>query len=63
MLNCEDCIKNDVCMKKDELNELWERVKLSSDFQSLANNGSVISIKCNSFSEKPQYIELRGEQL
>ena len=63
MLNCKDCIKNDVCVKKNVTNELWERMQLNPDFQRLVNSGSFIDIDCNNFRGKTATIyKSRGLQ-
>lgn len=60
MLNCKDCIKNDVCSKKLEVNKLWENMQLNHDFQMIINSGSTIDICCSNFSEKVPTIYPKG---
>ena len=60
MLNCKDCIKNDVCCKKLEVNKLWEKMQLNHDFQMIINSGSMIDISCSNFSEKAPTIYSKG---
>lgn len=61
MIDCKQCVKSDVCGKKQEVKELWESLMVNSDFQNLLNNCMKIDIGCVNFLDKEQPKILRGE--
>lgn len=58
MLNCENCLKNDVCGKKEEINELIKKLRLNGIYQTLATKNLLINIECKNHSGNKI---LRGE--
>lgn len=50
MLDCEVCLKKDVCGKKNTISELIQNLNLNRDFQTL--DGLVdVEISCLQFKE------------
>lgn len=63
MLNCNECIKRDVCGKYVEVNTRIDKLELNYDFQELQNNRIQIEMNCENFlsaSVNPRI--LRGEE-
>lgn len=54
MLNCEKCVKNDVCGKKDEVCELLKKMSLSGIYQSLTVKNIKVDIKCDNYLENKE---------
>lgn len=55
MLRCKECIKNDVCRKMIEINQLWGSLQLNPDFQKVKDYGQ-IDINCSNFRERERHV-------
>ena len=59
-LNCENCVKRDVCGHTITSQELCKRLSLNKEFQDLQRRNISISISCNSYLADNKI--LRGEE-
>ena len=55
MLNCKECVKDDVCKKKEEIDRLYKEVQLNHDFQVLTLMVNV-DFNCPNFWRKERVI-------
>lgn len=63
MLNCNECLKKDVCGKLLEISRIVENLKVNHDFQELKNNKIKVEMTCENFMNgcvTPKI--LRGEE-
>ena len=51
MFNCETCIKNDVCGKKENSNLLAKDLELNSAVQILKNSGFKFELECANYTQ------------
>lgn len=49
MLDCNKCIKNDVCKIKNDVNTACKDLDLNDRFQVLVKNNVVVSFACSHF--------------
>lgn len=59
-LNCESCVKKDVCGHTRIARELCEKLSLYREFQDLQKKNINISVSCNSYLADNKII--RGEE-
>lgn len=60
MFNCENCVKNDVCGKKEEVNELLKKMCLNSIYQTLATKNIKMRMDCENYLKQNECKILRG---
>ena len=63
-LNCENCVKRDVCAHMLTSQELCKKLSLSREFQDLQRRNINLNITCNSYLAEQQntiYVK-RGEE-
>lgn len=63
MLNCDNCVKKDVCGKIHNVSNRIDNLKVNCDFQELINSGIEISMICKNFLESGEVYTriIRGE--
>ena len=49
MLNCDECVKKDVCGKINNVNNRIDNLKVNYDIQELINSGIEINMRCKNF--------------
>ena len=59
-LNCENCIKKDVCGIKNEAKEALEALTLDKIYQDLVKHNIKLNAKCPHFVQEQKI--LRGEE-
>ena len=60
MLNCKECIKNDVCGIRHDVNKYIENLKVDYNFQQLEQMGVNIDMACKYCSTGIQSRILKG---
>ena len=55
MLNCKECLKNDVCKNKEEIDRLHKCVQLNHEYQLLTLMVNV-DVNCPNFYRKERVI-------
>ena len=61
MFNCESCLKNDVCGKKENSNFLVKNLDLNPAIQLLKNSGFKFELECTNYAQV-QSTKILGEK-